>query len=485
MTHLQSGPASLDVQLLIDGVWRPGADRVALPITNPATARQIGQVACAADADLHEAVTAAARGFAEWRAIPAFDRSRVLRRAAQLLRERSAAIGSILTLEQGKPLAQAIHEVSGSADSIDWFAEEGKRAFGQVIPGRKAHTNVLTRLEPVGPVAAFTPWNFPVSQSVKKLAAALAAGCSVVLKGSEDTPASCAEMMRSFVDAGVPRGALGLLYGNPAAISNFLVPHPIIRAVSFTGSVPVGKLLAAQAGAHMKRLTMELGGHAPVIICEDADLEMAAASLLRMKFMNAGQVCLAPTRFLVARSVYLQFVELFTRLTQALRVGDGHADGTEMGPLISQRRLQAVAALVNDAVGRGARLACGGVRMEGPGFFYAPTILADVPLNARAMNEEPFGPLALMRPFDDLEEALLEANRLPYGLAAYVFTRSIRNEALLTENLEAGMIAVNQIFPSMIEAPFGGVKESGYGTEGGTRAIFNFLNEKMISRYVG
>ena len=485
MEQPSSTASSLDVQLLIDGAWRSGGDRASLPIVNPATARPVGRVALATRADLHDAVDAAVRGFAQWRDTPPFDRARILRRAADLLRQRAAAIGSTLTLEQGKPLAQAVHEVSGSADSIDWFAEEGKRAFGQVIPGRTAHANVLTRLEPIGPVAAFTPWNFPVSQAVKKLAAALAAGCSVLLKGPEDTPAACAEMVRAFVDAGVPRGALGLLYGDPAEISNFLIPHPAIRGVSFTGSVPVGKLLAALAGAHMKPVTMELGGHAPVIICDDADLELAATSLLRMKFMNAGQVCLAPTRFLVARPVYRQFVDRFATLARSLRVADGHADGTDMGPLASERRLQAVEGLVADAIDAGAHLACGGTRLDGPGYFYAPTVLADVPLAARAMNEEPFGPIALMRCFDDLEEAITEANRLPYGLAAYVFTHSLRNEAVLTERLEAGMIAVNRIFSSTVEAPFGGVKDSGYGTEGGTRAIFNFLSEKMISRFVG
>ncbi len=485
MLPLPSASSPLDVQLLIDGVWRAGTGGETLPITNPATEGRVGQVALAAEPDMRDAVAAAARGFAEWRAIAPFDRARVLRRAADLLRERADAIGAALTLEQGKPFAQAVHEVSGSADTIDWFAEEGKRAFGQVIPGRTAHANVSTRLEPVGPVAAFTPWNFPVSQAVKKVAAALAAGCSVLLKGSEDTPAACAEMVRVFVDAGVPPGAIGLLFGEPAAISSYLIPHPVIRAVSFTGSIPVGKLLAAQAGAHMKRVTMELGGHAPAIICDDADLELAATSLVRMKFMNAGQVCLAPTRFLIARAVYPAFVKRFTDLARALRLGDGHAEGTEMGPLVSQRRLQAVEALVTEAVAAGAHLACGGTRVDRRGYFFAPTVLADVPLSARAMNEEPFGPMALMRCFDDLDEAVIEANRLPYGLAAYIFTRSIRNEALLTERLEAGMIAVNRIFSSTVEAPFGGVKDSGYGTEGGTRAILNFLSEKMISRFVG
>jgi succinate-semialdehyde dehydrogenase/glutarate-semialdehyde dehydrogenase len=485
MEHRARTPSPLDVRLLIDGVWRPGAGGATLPIVNPATAEPIGLVALAAASDLRDAVGAAARGFVEWRGVSPFDRARILRRAADLLRQRADVIGATLTSEQGKPLAQAIHEVSRSADTIDWFAEEGKRCFGQMIPGRTADTNVLTRLEPIGPAAAFSPWNFPVSQSVKKLAAGLAAGCSVLLKGPEEAPAACAELIRAFADAGVPAGAVGLLYGNPSAISNYLISHPVIRKVSFTGSVGVGKTLAALAGTHMKRVTMELGGHAPVIICDDADLELATISLARMKFMNAGQVCLAPTRFLIARAVYSEFVKRFAALAQSLRVGDGHAKDTNMGPLVSQRRLKVIESLVSDAVSAGADLVCGGKRIDGPGYFYAPTVLGEVPVTARAMNEEPFGPIALMRSFDDLADAITEANRLPYGLAAYVFTRSIRNEALITEGVEAGMIALNSIFSSTVEAPFGGIKDSGYGTEGGTRAIFNFLSEKMVTRFFG
>jgi succinate-semialdehyde dehydrogenase/glutarate-semialdehyde dehydrogenase len=343
----------------------------------------------------------------------------------------------------------------------------------------------VTRLEPVGPVAAFAPWNFPVSQSVKKVAAALAAGCSIILKGPEETPAACAEMIRAFTDAGVPSGVLALLYGDPARISNFLISHPTIRKVTFTGSVAVGKVLAGLAGSHMKRVTMELGGHAPVIVCGDADISLATSELVRMKFMNAGQVCLAPTRFLVARPVYREFIERFRELSEALVVNSGLVPGVAMGPLANSRRLLAIEELVADAIQTGAKVACGARRLDRPGYFYAPTVLYDVPIAAQAMNQEPFGPLALIRPFDEIEEAIQESNRLPYGLAAYVFTRSISTEASVTERLEAGMVAVNRIFSSMIEAPFGGLKDSGYGTEGGTHAIRNFLNEKMITRFVG
>lgn len=475
----------LEVRLLIGGAWVAGAEGSWLPIIDPATGEAVGRVAVANDADLGHAVEAAERGFAVWRTVAPFDRARTLRQAAALLRQRADRIAAVLTLEQGKPLSQARHEILGSADVIEWFAEEGKRCFGQVIPGRTGLTHVLTRLEPVGPVAAFTPWNFPVSQSVKKVAAALAAGCSIILKGPEEAPGACAEMVRCLVDAGLPPGAVGLLYGNPPRISEYLILHPSIRHVTLTGSVAVGRAVAALAGSRLKPLTLELGGHAPAIVCADANLTLAASELVRMKFMNAGQVCLAPTRFLIARPVYREFVERFRALAQRLRVDAGHLPNTDMGPLATSRRLEAIETLVEDAVKQGATVECGGKRIERPGYFYAPTVLSDVPVAARAMNEEPFGPLALFRPFDTLDEAIAEANRLPYGLASYLFTSSIANEAAVAERIEAGMVAVNRIFSSNIEAPFGGVKDSGYGTEGGTFAIRNFLHEKMLARFVG
>ena len=462
-----------------------GAQGHWLPVIDPATGEPVGRVAVAGDMDLSQAVAAAASGFEAWRAVAPFDRARTLNRAAALLRERAEPIAAVLTAEQGKPVSQARHEILGSADAIDWFAEEGKRCFGQMIPGRTGSTHVLTRLEPVGPVAAFTPWNFPVSQSVKKVAAALAAGCSIILKGPEEAPGACAEMVRCLTDAGLPPGAVGLVYGNPRHISEYLISHPAIRHVTLTGSVAVGRTVAALAGSHLKPLTLELGGHAPAIVCEDADLTLAAAELVRMKFMNAGQVCLAPTRFLVARPIYREFLDRFRTLAQRLRVGPGDSPYSDVGPLATSRRREAIETLVIDAVQRGAIIECGGRRLDRPGYFYAPTVLSDVPITARAMNEEPFGPLAPFRPFDTLEEAIVEANRLPYGLASYLFTRSIATEAAVIERLEAGMVAVNRIFSSTIEAPFGGIKDSGYGTEGGTFAIRNFLHEKMLARSVG
>lgn len=475
----------MDVLLHIDGVWRSGSEGRTREIVNPATGDPVGRVALASDADLEQAALASADGFGIWRAMAPFSRARILVQAAFNLRARATEIAKILTLEQGKPIVQARTEILGSADTIEWFAEEGKRCFGQVIPGRTAPVHVMTRLEPVGPAVAFTPWNFPVSQAVKKVAAGLAAGCSVILKAAEETPGACAEMVRAFLDAGLPKGVLTLVYGEPERVSRYLISHPLIKKVTFTGSVAVGKSLAALAGRYMKRVTMELGGHAPAIVCDDADVAAATTELVRMKFMNAGQVCLAPTRFLIARAAYAEFVERFHRQAEKLRVGSGLLSDTDMGPLANERRVRTMEQLVSDACQAGAKIACGGSRLEGPGFFYAPTVLYDVPVQVRAMNEEPFGPLALLLPFDDVEAAIHEANRLPYGLASYVFTRSIANEAAIVERLEAGMVAVNRIFSSTIEAPFGGIKDSGYGTEGGTQAIRNFLNEKMITRYVG
>ena len=471
-----------DVLLCINGEWIPGGERTYRDVVSPATGAVIGKVAKAGADDLAAVIAGAEAGLRAWSSKSPMERAAIMRRAGDLLRERANDIAAVMTLEQGKPVAQALAETLGSADSIDWYAEQGKTCFGQFIPGRSAGTHVVTRREPVGIVAAFSPWNFPVSQAVRKLAAALGAGCSIVLKGPEEAPASCAALVRAFVDAGVPAGAVSLVYGEPSQISDYLIAHPSVRAVSFTGSVPVGKHLASLAGRHMKRCVMELGGHAPVIVCADADLDAAAAALAAMKFANAGQICIAPSRFLIERAVYEPFLERFAGIAKSLKVGDGAVTDSKMGPLATGRRLAAMQEFVDDALECGARLLCGGSRIGDAGFFFSPTVLADVPVRARIMNEEPFGPIAAFSPFDTLHEAITEANRLPFGLAAYAFTSSIRNEGIITDRIEAGMLAVNRVFQSSFEAPFGGVKDSGYGTEGGTEAILNFLNTKMVTR---
>ena len=470
-----------DTRLLIAGEWVDAASGKTLDVINPATGKAIGKVAHAGIADLDRALAAAQQGFEAWRRIPAHERAATMRRAAALVRERAGEIAPLLTQEQGKPLAEARGETLAAADIIEWFADEGRRVYGRIVPSRNLAAQQLVLKEPVGPVAAFTPWNFPINQVVRKLGAALAAGCSFLVKAPEETPASPAALLQAFVDAGVPAGTVGLVFGDPAEISGYLIPHPVIRKVTFTGSTPVGKQLAALAGAHMKRVTMELGGHAPVIVAEDADVALAVKAAGAAKFRNAGQVCISPTRFLVHHSVREAFTQALVKHAQGLKLGDGLAEGTTLGPLANVRRLGAMAKVVEDALKHGATLATGGERVGGSGNFYAPTVLADVSLDSDVFNNEPFGPVAAVRGFDTLEEAIAESNRLPYGLAGYAFTRSIKNAHLLAQRMEVGMLWINQPAAPTPEMPFGGVKDSGYGSEGGPEAVEAYLNTKAVS----
>jgi succinate-semialdehyde dehydrogenase/glutarate-semialdehyde dehydrogenase len=470
------------VQLYIDGHWREGADERKLPVRNPATGEVMGELACAETSDLEEVAQAAHRGFDVWRKISAFDRYKMMRKAAQLLRDRVETVAQLMTLEQGKPLAEARMEVMAGADTIDWFAEEGRRAYGRVIPARQMDVYQLVIKEPVGPVAAFTPWNFPINQIVRKLAAALAAGCSIIVKAPEETPASPAELIRVFIDAGVPAGVVNLIYGDPAHISTYLIAHPAIRKISFTGSTPVGKQLAAMAGQHMKRMTMELGGHAPVIVFNDADISLAAKTMAASKFRNAGQVCVSPTRFLVQEDVFNEFVDQFVLHAEKLKVGNGMEAGITMGPLANPRRVTAMQNLVDDAQQQNAKLKTGGKRLGSSGNFWTPTVLTELSLSARAMSEEPFGPMALINPFNTFDDAVQEANRLPFGLAAYAWTRSARTAQQIAASVQTGMITINHLGLGMPETPFGGVKDSGYGSEGGTEALEAYLNPKFVSQ---
>lgn len=470
------------VQLYVDGHWREGADARKLPVRNPATGEVMGELACAETSDLEEVAQAAHRGFDVWRKISAFDRYKMMRKAAQLLRDRVEAVAQLMTLEQGKPLAEARMEVMAGADTIDWFAEEGRRAYGRVIPARQMDVYQLVIKEPVGPVAAFTPWNFPINQIVRKLAAALAAGCSIIVKAPEETPASPAELIRVFIDAGVPAGVVNLVYGDPAHISTYLIAHPAIRKISFTGSTPVGKQLAAMAGQHMKRMTMELGGHAPVIVFNDADISLAAKTMAASKFRNAGQVCVSPTRFLVQEGVFNEFVDQFVMHAEKLKVGNGMEAGITMGPLANPRRVTAMQNLVDDAEQQNAKLKTGGKRLGSSGNFWTPTVLTELSLSARAMSEEPFGPMALINPFHTFDDAVQEANRLPFGLAAYAWTRSARTAQQIAASVQTGMITINHLGLGMPETPFGGVKDSGYGSEGGTEALEAYLNPKFVSQ---
>ena len=472
----------IDTQLFIDGKWQAPAEGKTLPVVNPATGKEIGRVAHASRPDLDRALEAAQKGFAVWRDMVPAERSKVMRKAAALVRERAPDIAPLLTQEQGKPLAEAKVETLAAGDMIEWFAEEGFRVYGRLVPSRTSITiRQMVIKDPVGPVAAFTPWNFPINQVVRKVGAALAAGCSILVKAPEETPAAPAALVKAFADAGIPPGVLQLVYGTPAEISSYLIPHPAIRKVTFTGSIPVGKQLAALAGQHMKRVTMELGGHAPVIVCDDADIAVAVKAISAAKFRNAGQVCISPTRFLVHRSIAADFAQALTDQAKGLKVGDGLAEGTQMGPLANPRRLEAMAAFTEDAVKKGAKLLTGGQRIGKDGNFWQPTILADVPTEAKVFNDEPFGPMAAIRPFNTLEEAIAESNRLPYGLAGYAFTRSLKNADLLARRLEVGMLWINMPAMPSAEMPFGGLKDSGYGSEGGPEALEAYLNSRAVA----
>lgn len=471
-----------NTQLHIGGSWVGGAAGATIPVLNPATGETIGTVAKAEKADLDRALAAAEKGFQVWKKVGAFDRYKTLRKAADIIRSRADEIGKIMTAEQGKPFIEAKGETLLAGDIMDWFAEEARRTYGRVVPPRAEGVYQLVVKEPVGPVAAFTPWNFPINQAVRKCSAAIAAGCSIILKGPEETPAACAALVQAYLDAGVPEGVVQLVYGVPSEISEYLIPHPVIRKITFTGSTPVGKHLSMLAGAHMKRITMELGGHAPAIVFEDADVDTAVKILSANKFRNAGQVCVAPTRFLVHEKVYGQFVDGFVKVAKGMKVGDGMDKDTRMGPLANDRRVQAMEMFVSDAVSKGAKIQAGGKRIGNVGNFFEPTVMTDVPLEARIMNEEPFGPLAPISPFSDFDAVVKEANRLPFGLAAYAYTKSAKTAAAIGAAFESGMVSINHHGLALPEVPFGGIKDSGFGSEGGSEAIEAYLNTKFISQ---
>lgn len=471
------------LQLFIDGGWIDAGDRATENVLNPATGDVLAAVPHASRDDIDAAAEAAGRAFRAWRKTTAYDRAKLIRKAADLLRERVEHIATRMVLEQGKPIGEARMEVMAAADIFDWTADEGRRIYGRVVPTRVPGVQWTVTREPVGPVAAFTPWNVPVVIPARKISAALAVGCTMVIKPSEETPASVLEIARALDDAGLPEGVLNVVYGVPAQVSEQLIFHPQIRKITFTGSTAVGQQLAAMAAqAGVKRATMELGGHAPVLVFDDADIEHAVQSMAAFKYRNAGQVCIAPTRFYVHDSIHDRFVADFAAAAKAIRIGDGLDPETRMGPLANPRRVAAMEQFVADALGRGAQLKAGGERGSNRGFFYEPTVLANVSADARAMNEEPFGPLAVTSSFTSFDEVIEQANRLPFGLAAYVFTRSARTAAMLGEALETGMVGINNSFISMPETPFGGVKQSGYGSEGGTEGMDAYLTTKFVSQ---
>jgi succinate-semialdehyde dehydrogenase / glutarate-semialdehyde dehydrogenase len=466
-----------DLQLFIRGEWKSMDGQ---PVINPADESVIGTVPHAGRAELDAALAAATEGFRVWRNTSAAKRADIILRAARLIRERVEDAAVAMTLEQGKTVAEARLEVLRGCDIIEWDATEGRRVYGRVIPGEPGMRHTVLR-QPVGVVAAFSPWNFPLASPARKVAGALSAGCSIILKASEETPAGAVQLVRAFHDAGVPPGVVNLVFGTPSEISEYLIPQPAVRLVTFTGSIAVGKRLAAMAGSHMKPAIMELGGHAPVIVCEDVDPIKTAATSVLGKTRNAGQVCVSPTRFFVHTAIYERFATAFAEKAAAVKVGDGLDPANQMGPLANPRRLEAMDAFVADAKAKGARLLAGGARLGNRGYFFPLTILADVPEDARAMREEPFGPLALLSPVRTLDEAIERANALPYGLAAYGFTHSASNAERLAEGVEAGNISINHFVASIAETPFGGVKESGFGREGGTEGLQCYTVAKNVS----
>ena len=467
-----------DLRLFIGGEWRRSQSTI--DVINPSTEQTIGQLPVATTSDLDDAIRAATMGFDVWRATAPAERAAVIRRAAALLRERQDEIATAITMEHGKPYRQAQLEVIRGAEFFEWDAGEAVRTYGRVIPSGPGIRYVVHH-QPIGPVAAFAPWNFPMSQPARKVAGALASGCSIILKAAEETPAGAIHIAKAFQDAGLPDGVLNLVFGVPAHISDHLIPHEAIKLVAFTGSTAVGRHLTMLAASHMTPVLMELGGHAPVIVCEDADVALAATTSAARKVRNAGQVCTSPTRFFVHRSIYEQFLDVFASRCAATKVGDGMDPDTEMGPLANGRRITALRELVDDAVSVGATLVTGGSRIGSTGFFFEPTVLANVPAAARVMCEEPFGPLAIVNPVDSLDEAIDAANAVPYGLAAYGFTNRADYVDAMVEHVEAGNLSINTLEASVPETPFGGVKSSGYGREGGAEGLHHYTVIKNVS----
>ncbi|HWT98629.1 MAG TPA: NAD-dependent succinate-semialdehyde dehydrogenase [Terriglobales bacterium] len=471
-----------DLALYIDGKWLNGEGRKGEDVINPATGKALGHLPHASTADLDAAIAAAEKGLAVWKSTSAYDRSKIMRKAADLLRERYDHVSKVQTQEQGKVYVESRAEVLTSAEIIEWYAEEGRRTYGRVVPGRQKGVRQIVLQEPVGVVAAFTPWNFPTLTPVRKIGGALAAGCSIIIKASEETPGTCIELAKCFADAGLPAGVLNLVFGVPANVSEHLIPAKAVKKISFTGSIPVGKHLAGLAARGMKRATMELGGHSPVVVFEDADPEKAADTIAAFKYRNAGQVCISPTRFYVQEKSYNKFLARFTEYAKGLKMGDGLEKGITLGPLANPRRLDAMETFVNDSKARGGKVVTGGSRQGNQGFFFQPTVITDVPDDSKIMTEEPFGPVAPIVTFKTFDEVVERANSLPYGLAAYAFTSSEKTATAIGDAMQSGMVGVNSVAVSTPETPFGGVKESGYGSEGGIEGLQAYLNTKFISQ---
>jgi succinate-semialdehyde dehydrogenase/glutarate-semialdehyde dehydrogenase len=471
-----------DLSLYINGQFLKGGGRREQDVINPATDEVVGKLPYASKEDLDLALASAQKAFRSWRRSSAVERSRILRKVGELARARADEIGRNITLDMGKPLAEAVAEVTVCSEHAEWAAEECRRIYGRVVPPRVEGVRQFVLKEPIGVCAAFSPWNFPFNQAIRKMVSALGSGCTIIIKGPEDAPSAVVALARLFHDAGLPPGCLNVVWGVPSEVSTYLINSPIVRKISFTGSVPVGKQLAAMAGGLMKPCTMELGGHSPVIVCDDADVDTAADIMASSKFRNAGQVCVSPTRFYVQEKAYDRFVARFLDKVSKLKVGPGLEAETKMGPLAHRRRMPSMAGFVEDAGARGAKILAGGHRMGEKGNFFEPTVVADAPDDSKLMTQEPFGPIMGLKRFKTLDEAIERANSLPYGLAAYAFTTSTRNATQIGDGLESGMVTINHLGFALPEVPFGGVKDSGYGSEGGAETFDGYLVTKFVTQ---
>ncbi|HWK64482.1 MAG TPA: NAD-dependent succinate-semialdehyde dehydrogenase [Rhizobiaceae bacterium] len=467
--------------LYIAGEWRrDGLDKQA--VLNPATEAVLDELPLARPADLDDALAAAASALPAWRAMPAIERCRIILKAVELVRERAESIAQVISLEEGKPIGEARAEIARASDLMEFMAHEGTRAYGRVIPARQRGWRQTVLKEPLGVVAAFAAWNFPAITPARKIAGPLAAGCTCILKAAEEVPGTAVELVRAFHDAGVPPGVVNLVFGNPPEVSSHLIPSPIVRKVTFTGSTAVGRLIGEMAGRGIKPVTLELGGHAPTMVFSDVDVGETARLAVAAKFRNAGQICVSPTRFLIQETVYDEFVDHFVERAKAIRIGPGTDPSSGMGPLANSRRLDAMHAHISDALGRGATLRTGGKRIGNGGFFWEPTVLTDVPADAKVMNEEPFGPLAVIAPFSSEEDAIARANALPYGLASYLFTSDADRQTEISSRLAAGLVGINSFNVGEPETPWGGVKDSGYGREGGIEGLESYFAAKYVSQ---
>lgn len=471
-----------ELALYINGEFIHSKNHHKEDVINPATVEVLGRLPHATHADLDHALQSAQTAFETWRHSSPMERSEVLRKVAQLCRDNAEEIGRNITLDQGKPLAEAVGEVISCSDHADWHAEECRRIYGRVIPARHPAVRQIVVREPIGVCAAFTPWNFPFNQAIRKICAAIGAGCTIIIKGPEDSPSAVMAIARMFHEAGLPKGVLNVVWGVPAEVSDYLIRSPIVRKVSFTGSVPVGKQLAALAGAHMKPITMELGGHSPVLVFPDVDIKRTAKQLAFFKVRNAGQVCISPTRFYIHDDIYADFRDEFVNILANINVGDGLDPETDMGPLAHERRVGTMDQFVQDALKHGGKVALGGSKLDKKGYFYSPTVITDLSDDSMLMTEEPFGPIAPLTRFNNTTDVLRRANSLPFGLASYVFTNNLQTAHTVSNELQAGMVNINHFGVALPETPFGGIKDSGIGSEGGSETFDGYLVTKFITQ---